>query len=272
MLSAWKSQLKEKSVDSTRLQEHSMYLKGPLQLCGASELYFDELRALWYHKRAIQELEGRLSLILNKQDSEASLEDWRSSSSISSLEGLSYLNTSGPPSKLEPAQCETTRTDKTPMSDVEMVDPCSVSVKRWLLEEVDLTSCSGFHRKLEPLPSVDEDTVLSPGDEPFIIVSKVICSENHAVYFGKSKNTIIVKVDFQCAPWDFYIANQLRERLTFDSHWRCDDQTSCFLGSPLQRDDGALLVIELLELVEQMHACHLVRGNLHPDSLVLRHW
>ncbi|KAJ8359145.1 hypothetical protein SKAU_G00156700 [Synaphobranchus kaupii] len=220
---------------------------------------------------------------------EASLED---------LSGLSSLNASNPLNKLEPAwrnthsADETNSTAETP-TDVEMVDPCSLSVRRRLLEDVDLTSCLGLYKKPGPLPSIHEYDVLSPGDEPFLILSKVISSENHAVYLGKSQSSMIVQVDFQCVPWNFYIASRLRNRLTSDPLRRHSDQTSCFMyedgcitvsqggytgtlreflaRSSLRRDGAGLLAIELVELVEEMHACHMVHGDLRPDTLLLRH-
>ncbi|KAI1897923.1 hypothetical protein AGOR_G00088280 [Albula goreensis] len=220
---------------------------------------------------------------------EATLEDGCSTSSSSSSVGsLATQNNSYPTSELEPAQC-----DSNPMSETEMVDPCSARMRRQLLGEVDLSSYPGFHRKEGNLPSINEYDVLSLDDEIFIIKCKINSGENHTFCLETSK-MMTIKVDFQSIPWDFYVACQLRKRLTSDSSRRHCDHTSCFLyddgyitvtrgscagtlqelldRSELPRNIAAFLVMELLELVEQMHACHLVHGDLRPHTLMLFHW
>ncbi|KAG7466348.1 hypothetical protein MATL_G00163640 [Megalops atlanticus] len=229
---------------------------------------------------------------------EASLEDGRcseSSASSSSLSGSSCVKAMNLSSRLELGCSEVAQACDAPAAVTAIEDPTCENVRKEALCKIDLCSFSNFYRKPEPLPAVNENDTMSPGDEAFLILSKIISRENFTVHFGqtKSNENVIVKVDHQPIPWDFYIKAQLRVRLGSDSHKYFNDQSSCFLyedgcitlswghyqgtleeclsRSPLQQDVIALLVIDLLELVGQMHSCHLVHGDLRPDTLLLRH-
>ncbi|KAJ8290392.1 hypothetical protein GJAV_G00012260 [Gymnothorax javanicus] len=220
---------------------------------------------------------------------EASLEDCffsGSSASSSSLTGGSSIRA---------MNSEAAQGDEPNRREAEMKDPTSEDARRRALEKLDLSSFPHFNKVSGPLPKVNEHEVLSTGDEAFIILSQIVSSKSHTVHSALTKccENVVMKVDLQPVPWDFYIETQLRNRRGSDSTKHLCDQSRCFLyedgcitiswghyqgtlhdclaKSPLQESAVALLVIELLDLVEQMHSCHLVHGDLCPGTLLLRH-
>ncbi|XP_061072937.1 mitotic checkpoint serine/threonine-protein kinase BUB1 beta [Conger conger] len=241
--------------------------------------------------------EGALRVKKLSPIQEASLEDGSysgSSVSSSSLAGASSMRTMNL-SKPVFGHAEASQDNEPNTPETEVKDPTSENVRRLALEKIDLSSFPHFHSKSGPLPTVVEHEVLSAGDEAFVILSGIISSESSTVHFGQTKycENVVIKVDLHPIPWDFYINTQLRNRLGSDSTKYFNDQSRCFLyedgcvtvswghyqgtlqeclaKSPLQESVAALLVIELLELVGQMHSCHLVHGDLRPNTLFLRH-
>ncbi|KAJ8341428.1 hypothetical protein SKAU_G00337190 [Synaphobranchus kaupii] len=229
---------------------------------------------------------------------EASLEDGSysgSSVSSSTLSGASSTRTTNLSIKPDLGPSAAAQVNEPNASATEVEDPTSGNVRRRVLGNIDLSSFPNFHKKSGPLPAVNEHEVLSAGDETFVILSGIISSESYAVHFGQTKSSenVVMKVDLHPIPWDFYINTLLRNRLGSDSHKYFSDQSRCFLydggcitvswghyqgtlqeclaQSPFQENVTALIAIELLELVGQMHSCHLVHGGLRPNTLLLRH-
>ncbi|KAJ8399141.1 hypothetical protein AAFF_G00415200 [Aldrovandia affinis] len=229
---------------------------------------------------------------------EGSLEDGcysRSSASSSSPIGASCMKAMNLSSRLELGHSEVAQYPEDNTPETEMEDPTSENVRKQALDKINLSSIPNFYKNLGPLPPVNEHDILSPGDEAFVILSGIRSSESCTVHFGQTKSgeNVIVKVDHYPIPWDFYINSHLRNRLGTDSHKYFSNQSSCFLyedgcitvswghyqgtlqeclaRSTLDGNVVGLLVTELLELVGQMHSCHLVHGDLCPDTLFLKH-
>ncbi|XP_064182060.1 mitotic checkpoint serine/threonine-protein kinase BUB1 beta isoform X1 [Anguilla rostrata] len=242
--------------------------------------------------------EGALRVKKLSPIQEASLEDGScsgSSVSSSSLSGASSMRAMNLSIIPELGSSEAAQNNEPNASETEMEVPTGEAVRRRALEKIDLSSFPNFHKKTEPLPTVNEHEVLSTDDEAFVILSGIISNDSYTMHFGQTKccENVVMKVDLHPVPWDFYIKTQLRNRLGSDSNKYFSEQSRCFLyedgcitvswghyqgtlqeclaKSPLPENVAALLVIELLELVGQMHSCRLVHGDLRPNTLLLRH-
>ncbi|XP_026778566.3 mitotic checkpoint serine/threonine-protein kinase BUB1 beta [Pangasianodon hypophthalmus] len=171
-------------------------------------------------------------------------------------------------------------------TETETVNPCSLDVRKTLLDKVDLSSIANFSRKVGPLP--DPDDLHLDGETLFFL--KKMDDQGMCLYFS-SGGSVLVKVDESTVPWDFYINSQLRARLPADLQ-HCHAQSTCYLyengsftlwqvpqGQTIQdlledhvdRQDVPLLAIRLLEMVKRMHSCRLVHGALQPETLMVCH-
>lgn len=169
---------------------------------------------------------------------------------------------------------------------LETVNPCSLDVRKALLDNVDLGSIANFSRKVGPLP--DPDDLHLDGETLFFL--KKMDDQGMCLYFSNG-GSVLVKVDESTVPWDFYIDSQLRARLPADLQ-HCHAQSTCYLyenGSftlwqvpqgrtihelledDTDRRDVPHLVIRLLEMVKRMHSCRLVHGALRPETLMVCH-
>ncbi|KAL4656413.1 mitotic checkpoint serine/threonine-protein kinase BUB1 beta [Arapaima gigas] len=234
---------------------------------------------------------------------ETSMENgYGSSSSSSSLDGASCVKTMHLTYQSEPDGPQLSHTAagdtaQAHLSETVIENPSSSDSRRRALEKVDLDAFPNFFRKAEPLPTVMEGDVLFIGDEAIVIFSKITTSESYTVYFGQtqSNENVVVKVDCETVPWDFYIHAQLKARLGLDSHKYFGGQSKCFLYNdgcitlhcgnhrgtlqdflarctfPQVVTQVAPLALELLEMVQKMHNCHLVHGDIRPGTLHLRY-
>ncbi|XP_023658060.1 mitotic checkpoint serine/threonine-protein kinase BUB1 beta [Paramormyrops kingsleyae] len=228
---------------------------------------------------------------------EASLEDGHysvsSAFSGSSLGGMSGMKAMHSSSGMEACPPQFPSIPEETAQNVEKDNPCSMSSRRRVLSKVDLDSFPNFYRNVRSLPEVMEDDALFIGEESIMILSQIVSGENGVVHFGqtKSRESVVVKVDFETVPWDFYVAAQLRSRLGPKSQKYFGYRSSCFFYmdgcitlswgrclSPLQDflerspflQVAVSLTKQLLEMMEQMHSCRLVHGNIRPDTVLLR--
>ncbi|XP_060773915.1 mitotic checkpoint serine/threonine-protein kinase BUB1 beta isoform X2 [Neoarius graeffei] len=178
------------------------------------------------------------------------------------------------------------KTASAPSIDTETVNPCSLDVRKLLLDGVDLSSIANFSRKVGPLP--DPDDLHLDGETLFFL--KKMGDQGMCLYISNGGH-VLVKMDESTVPWDFYISSQLRARLPADQQ-HCHDPSTCYLyenGSftfwqvpqgrtiqelledNLDKRDIPLLAIWLLEMVKRMHSCRLVHGALQPETLMVCH-
>ncbi|XP_010887838.2 mitotic checkpoint serine/threonine-protein kinase BUB1 beta [Esox lucius] len=222
---------------------------------------------------------------------EASLEVWSSMTSTSS-----HGAASGGKPDPHLSRCGRSLTDPLPEGMEQtspsfppvLEDSCSVSKRRQILEQVDLSSFPDFSSADDPLPLVEEHDVLVLGNVTFALNSKTDF-QHFSIFEGWSHGDVAVKVEHCAVPWDFYIGSQLRERLARDSQGPSYDAGRCFLFR-----DGCITVqkacqmrtlrevtlgafedvvvsvaIQTVDLVRRMHSCHLIHGALSPDTLVV---
>ncbi|XP_036437729.1 mitotic checkpoint serine/threonine-protein kinase BUB1 beta isoform X2 [Colossoma macropomum] len=167
----------------------------------------------------------------------------------------------------------------------DMVNPCSLAVRKALLDNMDLSAFANFNKKTGPLPETNDDLHLD--GETLFFVRKM--GDVDRYLYCSSGGSVLAKVDESTVPWDFYISSQLRARLPTNLQ-HCYAQSTCCLyengsftlwrvhqGKTIQdlleehidRQDVPLLAVQLLEMVKQMHSCRLVHGALRPDTLML---
>ncbi|KAM9435458.1 mitotic checkpoint serine/threonine-protein kinase BUB1 beta isoform 2-T2 [Clarias gariepinus] len=173
-----------------------------------------------------------------------------------------------------------------PEMETEPVNPCSLDIRKALLDTVDLSSFANFRRKRGSLPEPDDLHL----DGQTLFFLKKIGDRGICLYLSNGDN-VLVKVDKSTVPWDFYINSQLRARMNADLQ-QCHAQSTCYLyengsltlwqvpqGQTIQellddhvdRRDVLLLAIRLLEMVKLMHSCRLVHGSLQPETLMVCH-
>ncbi|XP_062857466.1 mitotic checkpoint serine/threonine-protein kinase BUB1 beta isoform X2 [Trichomycterus rosablanca] len=184
----------------------------------------------------------------------------------------------------ETSQSAPEKTESVPAPRAERVNPCSLDVRKALLDNMDLSSFPNFSRNIGPLPEPDD---LYIDGETLFFPRKMGDCERYL--YCSSAGNVLVKVDTSTVPWDFYISSQMRSRLSADQQ-HCHVQSTCYVyengsltlwkvpqGQTIQelieehvdRRDVPLIAIRLMEMVKQMHSCRLVHGALQPETLML---
>ncbi|XP_066533616.1 mitotic checkpoint serine/threonine-protein kinase BUB1 beta [Hoplias malabaricus] len=174
--------------------------------------------------------------------------------------------------------------ESAPALESKTVNPCSLTVRKALLDNMDLSTFPNFSTKSGHLPT-DNDDLNFDGETCFFI--KIIDVERSL--YCSSSGTVLVKVDESAVPWDFYICSQLRARLPANLQ-HCHAQSTCYfyengsftlwrihrgqtiqclLEEHIDKRDVPVVAVQLLEMVKQMHSCRLVCGTLRPDTLML---
>ncbi|XP_066550541.1 mitotic checkpoint serine/threonine-protein kinase BUB1 beta isoform X2 [Amia ocellicauda] len=234
---------------------------------------------------------------------EASLEDARysvssGSSTSSSVSGQSSVNEMTIAGKLELGQSRTLSTlaEQTSIAHCAGtgIAPSTIHVRKQLLDKLPESYFSQFFRESGPLPTLEEKYQVCLGNDTYDIKREIISTEDYNLYFAQrsvNDKITVIKVDFQCVPWDFYIMTRLKKHLGDKSQSFFGDLCRCYMyeegcvtlfqglyphtlmdileKTRLQKDIAAFLTVNLLELVEQMHSCGLVHANLSPDTLLL---
>ncbi|XP_069713068.1 mitotic checkpoint serine/threonine-protein kinase BUB1 beta-like [Phaenicophaeus curvirostris] len=246
---------------------------------------------------------------------EASREDTRSSgssvssgSSLSSVIQISAIKDLPVPEKLELAQSlpaemvadsgggseNTTGDDGTRVL-------WSAEERKKLLDPVpeSLTASPDFHLEAGTLPLMELEKDVELGNETYCIKWEYWTNEEYKMLFAILANFPLldakgfaIKVYSQPVPWDFYITQQLQERLNADFDQSFSENCSCYLFEDgcavLHRDVNRftlvdiihgctsimeevilLVVYNLLGVVERLHKAEVVHGDLRPEVFFL---
>ncbi|XP_040267520.1 mitotic checkpoint serine/threonine-protein kinase BUB1 beta isoform X2 [Bufo bufo] len=171
-----------------------------------------------------------------------------------------------------------------------------------LLEAMpELMVSEGIIQEAGQVPTIkDQEDVLLGGDS-YSLKGEIILGENSRIYMGAQADSdmenvkgvgVALKVDSRPLPWDFYIVQQLKERLGEGFMTHFVEQSDCYLFQDgcvmLYKDVGLfsvqdiiqnpnavmeevaiLLVYNLLSLVEKLHTADIVHGDLRPETLLL---
>ncbi|XP_056400973.1 mitotic checkpoint serine/threonine-protein kinase BUB1 beta [Hyla sarda] len=153
-------------------------------------------------------------------------------------------------------------------------------------------------REAGQMPALGQEKV-PLGNESYHLKNEIILGESNKLYLGAQADCemedmkgVALKVDLKPLPWDFYIVQQLKERLgeAFQTHFV--EQSNCYLFQDgcitLYRDvcpfsvqdiiqDPEMVVEQvtilfaynLLSLVEKLHTAEIVHGDLRPETLLL---
>ncbi|KFZ62298.1 Mitotic checkpoint serine/threonine-protein kinase BUB1 beta, partial [Antrostomus carolinensis] len=238
---------------------------------------------------------------------EASLEDTRSSGSVSSGSSLSsvtqistmkYLHI---PEKLELAQSLPAETVTDSGGDDVTQVLWSTEQRKKLLDPMPetLTAAPDFHLETGALPVMELEKDVELGNETYSIKWEYWTNEEYKMLFAIPANFpqldakgFAIKVYSQPVPWDFYITLQLQERLNTDFDQSFSENCSCYLFPDgcaiLHRDINRftlgdvirgcksiteevilLVVYNLLGVVEKLHKAEIVHGDLSPEVFFL---
>ncbi|KFV04353.1 Mitotic checkpoint serine/threonine-protein kinase BUB1 beta, partial [Pterocles gutturalis] len=238
---------------------------------------------------------------------EASLEDTRSSGSVSSGSSLTsvtqtpaikYLHI---PENLEVAQSLPAEMVAEAGGDDVARFLWSAEQRKRLLDPMpeSLTASPDFHLETGALPVMEFGKDVELGNETYSIKWEYWTNEECKMFFAILANFpqldakgFVIKVYSQPVPWDFYITLQLRERLNTDFDQSFSENCSCFLyqdgcailhrdinrftledvirGSQSITEEVILLIVHnLLGVVEKLHKAEIVHGDLSPEVVFL---
>ncbi|XP_069806587.1 mitotic checkpoint serine/threonine-protein kinase BUB1 beta isoform X2 [Dendropsophus ebraccatus] len=195
------------------------------------------------------------------------------------------------PKELSPileASQEDTRSSVSSVSSISASSSCLLASKTLIIKDnLDLVSqMSGVYEQ-------------ALGTETYQLKGEVVLGDNNRIYMGaqadcemENEKGVALKVDLKPLPWDFYIVQQLKERLgeAFESHFV--DQCECYLyqdgcitlyreicpftiqdilqdPEELASQVIILFAYNLLSLVEKLHTAEMVHGDLRPETLLL---
>ncbi|XP_063803580.1 mitotic checkpoint serine/threonine-protein kinase BUB1 beta isoform X2 [Pseudophryne corroboree] len=176
----------------------------------------------------------------------------------------------------------------------------SRELRRNLLEPMhDLLASEEIHHEARQVPLIKNQETVLLGIESYHLKSEVVLGEKSRVYTGiqagfdvDNMKSVALKVDLQPVPWDFYITQQLKQRLGEDFQTDFVKPSNCYLFQDgcislykdisqytvqdiLQDRESAvegvliLLTYNLLSLVEKLHTIEIVHGDLRPETLIL---
>ncbi|XP_069736652.1 mitotic checkpoint serine/threonine-protein kinase BUB1 beta-like isoform X2 [Phaenicophaeus curvirostris] len=177
----------------------------------------------------------------------------------------------------------------------------SAEERKKLLDPVpeSLTASPDFHLEAGALPLMEFEKDVELGNETYCIKWKYWTNEEYKMLFAILANFPLldakgfaIKVYSQPVPWDFYITQQLQERLNTDFDQSFSENCSCYLFEDgcavLHRDVNCftladiirrctsimeevilLVVYNLLGVVERLHKAEVVHGDLRPEVFFL---
>ncbi|KAM4662620.1 mitotic checkpoint serine/threonine-protein kinase BUB1 beta [Discoglossus pictus] len=268
------------------------------QLCEISELERIPLR----EKTPVSEESYGVALCIKKLSPilEASQEDTRSSvssvSSISSTTSMFGSKSLHIPEKLELSTkiIETCEPGAEEPPQVVVIE----ELRRQLLEPFFNMSCySEIHQEAGPMPVTAKQAEVQLGSESYRLTNEVMLSSKNRLYLGVPGESdleyikgVAVKVDNQPIPWDFYIMQQLKERLGDVLETDFMGQSNCFLFQDgcitLYKDINRvsiadifqhsadsdiilLIAYNLLSLVAKLHSVEILHGDLRLETILL---
>ncbi|XP_068109536.1 mitotic checkpoint serine/threonine-protein kinase BUB1 beta isoform X2 [Hyperolius riggenbachi] len=186
----------------------------------------------------------------------------------------------------------------------EQVLECSVSVGRTELRKnllaplSELLTSEQLHQEAVHMPLLRKLERVQLGGTLYHLKSETILGESSSIYTGiptgqemENMKGIVIKVDSEPVPWDFYVTQQLRERLGEDFQSDFVAQNDCYLfqdgcinlykninhftvkdiaeDPELVEKVVILIAYNLLSIVEKLHSVEIIHGDLRPDTLVL---
>ncbi|KAM4013950.1 mitotic checkpoint serine/threonine-protein kinase BUB1 beta isoform 2-T4 [Anomaloglossus baeobatrachus] len=194
------------------------------------------------------------------------------------------------PKKLSPILEASQEDTRSSVSSVSSVSAGSSSL---------LNSKTLINEKPEPVSQISGVYEHALGSESYHLKKEIILGESGRIYTGveadchmKYLREVAVKVDSRPVPWDFYIVQQLKERLGDAFETNFIEQSSCYLfadafvtlykdvdrfsvqailenADPVVEHVAILLAYNLLSLVEKLHVAEIVHGDLRPETLLL---
>ncbi|XP_071971385.1 mitotic checkpoint serine/threonine-protein kinase BUB1 beta isoform X2 [Engystomops pustulosus] len=175
----------------------------------------------------------------------------------------------------------------------------SSELQRSLLEALpELLSSEAIIRESGQIPVMKDQEEVQLGSESYHLKGEIFLGENSKMYLEAPADCdprgvrVAIKLDMRPLPWDFYIVQQLKERLDVDFKDSFVEPSNCYLFQDgcitLYKDVGVLSVQDLLQdpeavlqhvtilfaynllsLVEKLHTAEIVLGDLRPETLLL---
>ncbi|XP_018414760.1 PREDICTED: mitotic checkpoint serine/threonine-protein kinase BUB1 beta [Nanorana parkeri] len=180
---------------------------------------------------------------------------------------------------------------------------CSVDLEELhrslLLPISELLTSEHIHQEASPMPPIKGQEEMHLGGETYQLRSDISLGESSNLFIAtlpdlemESVKYVAIKVDSQPVPWDFYITQQLTERLgeAFGNYFL--EQNNCYLfqdgcltiykdashvtiqdiledRETLTEEVIILLTYNLLSLVEKLHSVEIIYGDLRTETLLL---
>ncbi|XP_069585543.1 mitotic checkpoint serine/threonine-protein kinase BUB1 beta isoform X2 [Ranitomeya imitator] len=173
-------------------------------------------------------------------------------------------------------------------------------LQRSILEAMpEVLASEAIIREAGLVPAMKDQQEVLLGNDSYCLKSEVILGENSSLHMGTQAGCdmvdlkgVVLKVDSRPLPWDFYIVQQLKERLGDAFEISFVEQSNCYLFPDgcvtLYKDVGlfslhdilqdsealveqvaVLLAYNLLSLIEKLHTAEIVHGDLRPETLML---
>ncbi|KAM3920378.1 mitotic checkpoint serine/threonine-protein kinase BUB1 beta [Leptodactylus fuscus] len=231
---------------------------------------------------------------------EASQEDTRSSvSSVSSVSGSASLSTS----KTLIIQEKLDLVSGVYEQGLEEISVlvASTELQKNLLEAMpELLASNSIIHESGQVPAMKDQEEVQLGNESYHLKSEVILGETSSIYMGAQADCnmdmkgvgVALKVDSRPLLWDFYIVQQLKERLGEAFKTNFIEPSNCYMFQDgcvtFYKDVGLfsvldliqdpetevervtlLLAFNLLSLVEKLHTAEIIHGDLRPETLLL---
>ncbi|XP_040188908.1 mitotic checkpoint serine/threonine-protein kinase BUB1 beta [Rana temporaria] len=179
---------------------------------------------------------------------------------------------------------------------------CSVDLeelhKNLLLHISELLTLQHIHQEARQMPSLKDLEEFHLDGETYQIKSKLSIGESRNLFKAtlsdemESIKAVVVKMDSQPVPWDFYITQQLTERLGEEYNSCLLEQSDCFLfqdgcfmvykdtthvtikdiledQQTLTEEVIILFAYNLLSLVGKLHSVEIIHGDLRTETLLL---
>lgn len=180
---------------------------------------------------------------------------------------------------------------------------CSVDLeelhKNLLLPTSELLTLQHIHQEARQMPSLKDQEEFHLDGETYQLRSKLSIGESRNLFKAtlsdeemESIKGVFIKMDSQPVPWDFYITQQLTERLGEAFNSCLLEQSDCFLfqdgcfmvykdtthftiqdiledQETLTEEVIILFAYNLLSLVEKLHSVEIIHGDLRTETLLL---
>ncbi|XP_043930079.1 mitotic checkpoint serine/threonine-protein kinase BUB1 beta [Protopterus annectens] len=176
-------------------------------------------------------------------------------------------------------------------------NPWSAEVRRKIMSSLTepLNSLLDVHMNCGVLPELVKGHEVTLGSGKYLVVNEAMKTENCILFFATSVHSVpkevVIKVNFQPIPWDLYIIQQLRTRLSSETEFGKDYtmymyENGCIAllhdihhltlkdiisSSDITPEWTQVLSMKLISLVAELHKAEIVHGDLRPEMLLLGH-